>query len=79
MPNSIKYTVFISFLKFIGCQKIKQKGSHEKWKKDGLKRPLIIPKKDSNIIFPSVLDSNLKTLGISYPEFLRIINENRLK
>ncbi len=77
MPNSVKYTVFIAFLEFIGCQKTGQKGSHEKYKKEGLSRPIIVPKKD--LVYPSVVASNLKTLNISYQEFLKIITEDKLK
>jgi predicted RNA binding protein YcfA (HicA-like mRNA interferase family) len=77
MPNSVKYTVFIAFLEFIGCKKISQKGSHEKYKKQGLQRPIIVQKKD--VVFPSVVASNLKTLNINYQEFLKIIAENKLK
>jgi hypothetical protein len=54
-----------------------QKGSHEKYKKEGLSRPIIVPKKD--VVFPSVVASNLKTLNINYQEFLKIVAENKLK
>ena len=77
MPNSVKYNIFIAFLIFIGCQKVAQKGSHVKYKKEGLTRPIIVPKKD--MIYPTVLTSNLKTLCYSYQEFLDIIEKNNLK
>jgi predicted RNA binding protein YcfA (HicA-like mRNA interferase family) len=77
MPNSVKYKVFIAFLVHIGCSKISQKGSHEKYKKEGLTRPIIVPKKD--MVYPTVISSNLKTLGFSYQEFLDIITKNNLK
>jgi predicted RNA binding protein YcfA (HicA-like mRNA interferase family) len=76
MPNSVKYKVFVAFLLFVGCVKVSQKGSHEKYKKDGLIRPIIVPKKD--LVFPTVVASNLKTLGYSYKEFLEIIKNNKL-
>ena len=49
MPNSVKYTVFIAFLEFIGCQKTGQKGSHEKYKKRRLVQTYHRPKKRSSI------------------------------
>jgi len=60
LPNTEDFKTFVKFLLFIGCIEASQSGSHIKFKKTGLKRPVIVPKKKN--VYPDVVSSNLKTL-----------------
>jgi len=73
LPNSVKYKIFVAFLLHIGCKEVSQKSSHLKFKKEGCIRPIIVPKKD--VVYPDVINSNLKTLGISYKQFLDTVGK----
>lgn len=63
---------FEKFLLKIGCEFEGQVGSHRKYKKLGLVRPIIIPCDDE--LPPFIISSNLRTLGISKKVYLEIIN-----
>ncbi|MBL6938272.1 MAG: type II toxin-antitoxin system HicA family toxin [Alphaproteobacteria bacterium] len=56
----------------MGCEFKGQEGSHRKYKKEGLLRPIIIPCDDELPAF--IVANNLRTLGISKKVFLDIIN-----
>jgi predicted RNA binding protein YcfA (HicA-like mRNA interferase family) len=73
MPGiaNISWKEFEKFLKFIGCTFVREKGDHRVWKRDGLKRPIIIPRDMS--IPPFIVRNNLRLLGISVKEYLEIM------
>ena len=67
----IHYKRFEKFLFHIGCRFVRQEGDHKVYHRPGLFRPVIVrTKKDLPIV---EIKSNLRTLGISTEEFLRII------
>jgi predicted RNA binding protein YcfA (HicA-like mRNA interferase family) len=65
---------FIKFLKKMGLEYKRTKGSHDIWdKKDGsLLRPVVFRPQYKDIP-PLHIETNLETLGISYKEFEKIM------
>jgi predicted RNA binding protein YcfA (HicA-like mRNA interferase family) len=62
---------FEKFLLKIGCEFKGQEGSHRKYKKDGLARPIILPVVDDLASF--IIANNLRTLGIPRKTFIEMI------
>jgi predicted RNA binding protein YcfA (HicA-like mRNA interferase family) len=62
---------FEKFLLKVGCEFKDQEGSHRKYKKEGLLRPIIIPCDDELPNF--IILNNLRTLGISKKVYLEMI------
>ena len=67
----IHYKKFEKFLLHKDCKFIKQSGDHRIYKHSGLKRPLVIPVEKDIPVF--IIKNNLRTLGISVQEYLKII------
>ena len=74
MPRirSIHWKEFEKFLLKIGCVFDREKGDHRVYWRKGMKRPVVIPRDTSLPAF--IISNNLKVLGISREEYLRIIN-----
>lgn len=69
----IDASIFIKFLKYIGCEYIRQgKGSHVVWGKKGLNRRIIFP---MGTLSKTVIKTNLQILNISTKEYLDILNK----
>lgn len=61
------------FLKSQGLTQVTcGKGGHEKWTKEGIIRPIIFSNHGGKEIPLGIINSNLKSLEISYAEFLEI-------
>lgn len=72
--QSIKTSLFRKFLLSQGLVHARTRGDHEVWSKPGMTRPVIIQAKNKNV--PAAhIRTNLKTLGLSVPEFLEIMKE----
>lgn len=70
--QSIKTSKFRTFLIYQGLELIRTKGDHEIWYRYGLPRPVVIQAKNKNM--PAThIRTNLKTMGISVQEFLRLM------
>lgn len=67
----ISWRKFEKFLIYVGCRFERQKGDHLIYWRSDLKRPVVIPKDKEIPIF--IIKNNLKTLGISIEEYLKII------
>lgn len=67
----IHFKKFESFLESIGCFYVKTEGDHNIWQKKGAKRPIVVRKLKDIPVFE--IKNNLRTLGISTEEFLKII------
>jgi len=67
----IDWRRFEKFLLKIGCEFKGQQGSHRKYKKEGLARPIIVPAVDN--LAPFIIANNLRTLGISKKVFVEMI------
>ena len=68
----VGYRKFDKFLRYIGCEFVRQKGDHRIYKKANLKRPLVIPAIKDIPVF--IILNNLRILGISKEEYLSISN-----
>jgi len=75
MPRiqSIHWKEFEKFLIKVGCEFKREKGDHRIYWKNGLSRPIVIPRDKSLPAF--IILNNLRVLGISRNEYLKIISE----
>ena len=71
--QSIHWKEFEKFLFKIGCVFKREKGDHRIYWKDGMKRPIVIPRDTSLPAF--IISNNLKSLSISREEYLKIIKK----
>ena len=71
--GSIHWKKFEKFLIKVGCQFTREKGDHRVYWKEGIKRPVIIPRVSTLPAF--IIPNNLKVLGISRDEYLKILNK----
>ncbi len=67
----IDYKRFDKFLKYIGCEFVRQKGDHRVYTKANLIRPIVIPAVKDIPVF--IILNNLRILGISKEEYLSIL------
>jgi predicted RNA binding protein YcfA (HicA-like mRNA interferase family) len=67
----ISWKEFEKFLKFVGCTFLREKGDHRIWTRDGLKRPIVVPRDMS--VQPYIIRNNLRLLNISVKEYLEIM------
>ena len=68
----ISYQQFEKFLKYIGCQFVHQRGSHRKWHRTDLIRPIIFP---ADVLPVFIIQNNLRVLGLSAQQYLAILEE----
>ena len=61
------------FLKYIGCILKRQKGDHLIYVRSGLKRPIVFPYDKEIPVF--IQRNNLRTLGLSIDEYLKILDQ----
>jgi predicted RNA binding protein YcfA (HicA-like mRNA interferase family) len=73
--HQISWREFEKFLVEIGCVFIREKGDHRIWEKEGLGRPIVLPRNNPLPIF--VVRNNLRLLGFSADEYLRITKKHR--
>lgn len=69
----VSWKKFEKFLFKIGCEFKREKGDHRIYWKKGLKRPVVIPRDGELPVF--VIHNNLRILGISKDEFLKIVSK----
>lgn len=72
--SNITLAEFRSVLFRLGLSKIRSRGGHEVWMKDGMLRPIII---QSHIepIPEFIIRNNLRNLGITKETFLKMLDE----
>lgn len=75
MPSlkPIHWKKFEKFLKYNGCDFVREKGDHRIYWKEGLSRPVVIPQDDELPLF--VIRNNLRILNISIAEYLEILEK----
>lgn len=75
MPRiqSLHWKEFEKFLIKVGCEFKREKGDHRIYWKSGIKRPIVIPRNTS--LPPFIILNNLRVLGISREEYLKIISD----
>lgn len=71
--ESIHWKEFEKFLLKVGCEFKREKGDHRVYWRQGIKRPIVIPRDTSLPAF--IILNNLRVLGISREEYLRIISK----
>jgi len=71
--KQIHWKEFEKFLFLEGCVFKREKGDHRVYWKEGIKRPVIIPRVSTLPAF--IILNNLKVLGISRDEYLKILNK----
>jgi len=73
MPHltPINWKKFERFILFVGCHFERERGDHRLYCRDGLKRPVVIPRKGDLPIF--IIRNNLRVLGIVPEEYLEIL------
>lgn len=69
----VHYKKFEKFLLHIGCKFVRQRGDHRIYIRKNLKRPIVIPADKDIPVF--IIRNNLRILGISVEEYLKILNE----
>ncbi|MEK7631517.1 MAG: type II toxin-antitoxin system HicA family toxin [Patescibacteria group bacterium] len=62
---------FEKFLLYVGCTFVREKGDHRIYTRDGLSRPVIVPRDTQLPIF--IIRNNLRVLGISTDDYLQIL------
>jgi len=67
----VSWRKFEKFLLFIGCRLTREKGDHRIYWREGLKRPVVIPKDKDLPIF--IIRNNLRILDISLEEYTEIL------
>lgn len=75
MPHltPVHYGKFCKFLEYIGCQFVRQKGSHLIYRRNDLPRSIVVP--EHKELSMTVIMSNLKTLGISKEKYQEIMEK----
>jgi len=71
--QSIHWKEFEKFLLKVGCEFKREKGDHRVYWKNGLKRPIIVPRDTALPAF--IILNNLKVLKISRDEYLSIMEK----
>ena len=75
--GSIHWKEFERFLISVGCTFKREKGDHRVYWKEGIKRPVIVPR-DAELP-PFIVLNNLKVLGISRDTYLAFVNLKKKK
>lgn len=67
----IHWRKFEKFLLFVGCRFEREKGDHRIYWREGLRRPVVIPRDKELPVF--IIRNNLRILGINSEEYLEIL------
>ncbi len=70
--SNVSIAQFRAVLAALGLDCVRTKGGHEAWMKPGMLRPVII-QTHVNPIPEFIIRSNLRSLGISREEFMRLL------
>jgi len=75
MPQirSVHWKEFEKFLLAAGCKFKREKGDHRIYWKEGIKRPVVIPR--DTAIPPFIILNNLRVLDISRDAYFKIIEK----
>lgn len=69
----IHWKKFEKFLLFVGCNFERKKGDHRIYWREGLKRPVVIPRDGELPIF--IIRNNLRILGVNPSEYIKILKQ----
>jgi predicted RNA binding protein YcfA (HicA-like mRNA interferase family) len=65
--SRIHWKKFEKFLLYVGCEFVREKGDHRVYQKQGLPRPIILPRRKQLELF--IIHNNIRLLGISAKEY----------
>ncbi|OHB25959.1 MAG: hypothetical protein A2542_01070 [Parcubacteria group bacterium RIFOXYD2_FULL_52_8] len=71
--NSVHWKEFERFLLAVGCTFKREKGDHRVYWKEGVKRPIVLPRDTALPVF--IILNNLKVLGITREEYLAYLKK----
>lgn len=69
----INWKRFEKFVLFTGCYLKRERGDHRVYWREGLKRPVVIPRDKNLPVF--IIRNNLRILGIKHDEYLAILKK----
>jgi len=69
----INWKRFEKFVLFVGCKFEREKGDHRIYWRNGLKRPVVIPRYRNLPVF--IIRNNLRILNIEPEEYLEILKQ----
>ncbi|MBI4993661.1 type II toxin-antitoxin system HicA family toxin [Candidatus Wolfebacteria bacterium] len=69
----ISWKKFEKFVLYVGCSYERKSGDHRVYGRSDLKRPVVFPEDKEIPIF--IIRNNLRTLGISYSEYISILEK----
>jgi predicted RNA binding protein YcfA (HicA-like mRNA interferase family) len=65
--SRIHWKKFEKFLLYVGCEFVREKGDHRVYSKQGLSRPVILPRRKQLELF--IIHNNIRLLGITAKEY----------
>lgn len=65
--SRIHWKKFEKFLLHVGCEFVREKGDHRIYWKEGLIRPIVLPRRKQLELF--VIQNNIRLLGITAKEY----------
>jgi len=68
---AVNWKKFEKFLLYIGCRFTREKGDYRVYWRNGLKRPVVVPRDGDLPVF--IIRNNLRILGISPEEYIEIL------
>ena len=72
--SNVSLTQFRQFLSYIGCVCVSTLGGHEKWKKEGCLRSVIL-QTHIDPVPEFIVKNNLRTLGLSRNDFIEWLKQ----
>lgn len=72
--SNVSLTQFRQFLSDIGCVCVSRSGGHEKWKKEGCLRSVIL-QTHIDPVPEFIVKNNLRTLGLSRNDFIEWLKQ----
>lgn len=65
--SRIHWKKFEKFLLYTGCEFVREKGDHRVYWKQGLSRPIVLPRRKQLELF--IIHNNIRLLGITAEEY----------
>lgn len=67
----VHWKKFEKFLFYIGCVFVRERGDHRVYDREGLSRPIVVPRMTELPVF--IIQNDLRTLGVSHQQYLEIL------
>lgn len=66
--GNVSLALFREYLFYVGCNRVSMKGGHEKWKRDGCLRSIVL-QTHIDPVPEFIVKNNLRTLGLTRKDF----------